>query len=306
MKILITGATGFVGKTLVPYLYKLECGNLTLLVRNVKKATMLFDSCGGINMINTENEDWPAQVIKLNPDIVLHLATYFTTKHDVDNVKELISSNILFPTLLLEALTKTQCRCFINIGTFTEYLFGFGEFSPNNLYSSLKSAFRPIIQYYQKISCWKWVNVILYSPYGRRNNSKKVLDLMIDSLYSEKTINFTLGEQILDFIHVDDIADFFYKLILKEGLLPDSYYQFHLGTGLGMTLRELGENVEKVFGRKMNCCWGGIPYQPLEAKAAVAPIMNNIVLLDWKAKIGIKEGLKILKEDLYTISNHGL
>ena len=42
MKILITGATGFIGKTLIPYLFEHDINSITLLVRNHKKAINLF------------------------------------------------------------------------------------------------------------------------------------------------------------------------------------------------------------------------------------------------------------------------
>ena len=73
--------------------------------------------------------------------------------------------------------------------------------------------------------------MVVYSPYGRYNSSKKVIDYLVDAVKAEKPVDFSPGNQVLDFIHVDDIADFFYTLILSLDNLKDSYYQFHLGTG---------------------------------------------------------------------------
>ena len=209
----------------------------------------------------------------------------------------MIEANLSFTTLLLEALSKTSCRHFINIGTFSEFRNGNGEYGPNNLYSATKTAERPIIKYYQSISHWNWINVVVYSPYGRYNPYKKVIDYMIESFDAETPVAFTKGEQVLDFIHVDDMADFFFTLIQKLSSLKNDYYQFHLGTGQGHSIREVAGVMEEVWKCKMNANWGGRAYSEQDIMHAVAPIELNLKLLNWKSKISLEEGISILMED---------
>lgn len=296
MKVLITGATGFVGKTLVPYLLSRGYDDLILLVRNQDKANRLFPQVG-LHVISTQSSDWMDQVSRFNPDVVLHLAAYFTGRHDKENACKLIEANISFTTFLLEALVKTSCHHFINIGTFSEFRYGDGEYHPNNLYSATKTAERPIIQYYQTISSWKWINVVVYSPYGRHNDYKKVIDYMLEAFDAELPVAFTRGEQVLDFVHVDDMADFFYCLLQKLPALQNPYYQFHLGTGMGHSIREIGEVMEKTLGKKMNANWGGRAYSEQDIMHAIAPIEQNMKLLNWKSKVTLEEGIDILLED---------
>lgn len=302
MKILITGATGFIGKTLVPYLFQHANIDICLLVRNEEKAKILFPNCK-VKLISIIKNDWETQVIKYQPDVVLHLATYFTGKHDNNSIQQLISSNILFTALLLEAISHTHCKYFVNIGTFTEFINGAGEYLPNNLYSATKTSVRPIIHYYQILSKWNWINVIIYSPYGRQNSSKKVIDYLIDAIDSQTPIAFSPGEQILDFIHVDDIANFFVTLLSQLEQLTESYYQFHLGTGTGHTIKEVAHIIEKVFKKPINANWGGRDYTPLDPMYAVAPINKNIDILGWKSHITLEEGISILHNDIMTKNN---
>ena len=295
MKILITGATGFVGKTLIPYLQSKGMTDIVLLVRNEDKAIRMFSD---VQIISTKEKSWTNKVADVNPDTVLHLAAAFTGRHDEPNAINLIESNITFTTLLLEALSKTTCKHFINIGTFSEFRNGAGEYFPNNLYSATKTAERPIIQYYQTISTWNWINVVVYSPYGRHNAYKKVIDYMIDAFDAQEPVNFTKGEQILDFIHVDDMADFFCTLFNKLPELNDSYYQFHLGTGQGHSIREVASIMERIWGKKMKANFGDRPYSEQDIMHAVAPIENNIKLLNWRASISIEQGIDILMKDV--------
>ncbi len=297
MKILITGSTGFVGRTLIPFLVRNGITELCLLIRNEEKAQSLFYGLP-VLYINTTSDDWNQQVTAYNPDIVLHMATFFTGHRNIKAINQIVNSNILFPTLLLEALSHTDCKYFINIGTFTEFLYGNEQYFANNLYSASKTAIRSIIQYYQKQSLWKWINIVIYSPYGRKNEQKKVIDFMADALGATVPIKFSLGKQILDFIHVDDIADFFYTVFLHIESFKDSYTQLHLGTGIGHTLRTVGHIMEDISGKKLNADWGGYPYKPFDTMYAVAPIARNLELLNWNSKLSIEEGISIFLKDI--------
>lgn len=296
MKILITGATGFVGKTLIPYLFDRGITDIAILVRDKEKALNLFPLIP-ITIFDIDN-NMRENVISYSPDVVLHMAALFNTRDDVDSAIKIIDSNITFGTLLLEAVSKTSCKYFVNIGTFAEFMFGAGEYMPNSLYAASKTAFRSLVQYYQNISEFKSINVVLYTSYGRRNNQKKVIDYMLDAMDSAIPVNFTLGEQVSDFIHVDDIADFFYTLFTKIDVCKNNYTQFHLGSGEGYSIREASLILEKVFSKKINANWGGLPYRPLDVMYSVAPIARNIELLNWKSKVCLEKGFTILKEDI--------
>ena len=293
MKILITGGTGFVGKTLVPYLVNKGYDDICLIIRNQEKADRLFASLP-LSYINNNDKEWNRQVEEYQPDAVIHMATLFNGRCDAENAEKIIQTNVLFTTLLLEALSHTQCRYFINIGTFTEFLYGNEEYFANNLYSASKTAVRPIIQFYQTQSQWQWINVIVYSPYGRENEQKKVIDFLVDALDAPEPVKFSEGRQILDFIHVDDMADFFYHLLQKLPEIKDRYIQFHLGTGEGHSLREVASVMEKVSGKRVNADWGGYPYRKYDTMYAVAPIAKNLEILGWKSKISLEEGIGIL------------
>lgn len=296
MRLLVTGATGFVGRTTVPYLFGKGFDDICLLVRNVSKALELFGDLP-LKVISTSDADWREAVIEYAPEATLHLAAFFSGRDDAATATELVESNIMFTTLLLEALSKTGCKTFINIGTFTEFLYGAGEYRPNNLYSATKTAERPIISYFQSLGGWRWINTVVYSPYGRRNDSKKVMDYLADAVGAEEPVAFSGGEQILDFIHVDDMADFFATLLSRLDSLP-MYQQFHLGTGRGVSLREAARVMERVFGDKANARWGELPYRKNDPMFAVAPVAANIELLNWRARISLEDGLAIFKEDL--------
>ena len=288
MKILITGGTGYIGTTLVPYIMERGFNDVCLLVRNQSKAYEIYGT--SVQYISAENEDWRGQLITYSPDVVLHLAGLLNSKHDADSVEPLVRSNVLFITQLLEAVSHTECKYFVNVGSCWEYRDGGTNPNPNTLYAATKLAVHPIMTFYQSLSKWKWVNVVVYSAYGKRNTPKKIFELIYDALDAQTPHPFTEGNQILDFIHVEDIADFFYTLLTKLDVIKESYTQFHLGTGEGHSLREVASILEDITGKKVNAVWGALPYRPHEVMKSIAPIAENIRLLGWKSTKSIRDG----------------
>lgn len=295
MKILITGATGFVGRTLTRRLLA-DGHSLCLLVRNEEKMKKLFPS-ENYRHISLKDSCWTDEVAKFNPEITIHLAAYFTGRNDLENAEKLVESNLLFPVQLLCALRETDCKAFVNTGTFSEYQYGAGKYCANNLYSATKTALRPILDFFSSNSEMKWINVVVYSPYGRKNESKKVIDYLVDALGSAEPVGFSDGHQILDFIHVDDMADFYIRLLERIDTVPNGE-EFQLGSGKGYSIREVGAEMERVFGKKLNAAWGKIPRRPNDHIFTTAPIANNIRLLDWQARLSLTDGLRIFREDL--------
>lgn len=295
MKVLVTGGTGFVGRHVAARLLT-DGHTVGLLARSQDKVLRLFPN-GGLETILTTDLEWKTKVQAFNPEVVIHLAAYFTGREDADAIHNLIDSNLTFTTELSAAVSDTDCKAFVSTGTFTEYLRGNGEPLPNNLYSATKAAERPILGYFQEKSGWKWIHVIVYSPYGRRNESKKVMDYLLDALEAPEPVAFSDGLQRLDFIHVDDMADFYATLLAHLEALP-TRQELHLGTGRATSLREVATAIEEVSGKKVNALWGARPRNSYDPLFACAPIAANIELLGWQAKLSLREGIKILLDDI--------
>jgi CDP-paratose synthetase len=183
---------------------------------------------------------------------------------------------------------------FVNTGSFAEYRKGPRKIDNSYLYSATKSAFRPILDYYANLLGFKYVTAVPYSVYGGVPTIKRIMDYMMEAKDAENPIDMTAGEQILDFIHVDDIVEFYVAVIQKLDKFLDleQGYEFHLGTGRGYTLREVSQMLESIIGHPLNIRWGGRQYRERDTMYAVAPISYNSEPGLWKSQIGLREGLK--------------
>lgn len=285
-KILITGATGFVGQHLVRQLAASKEYDLYCVVRDIEKAKKVLPL--GVRSVKA---DELAQVSSLGVEYVVHLASCLTSRDDTEAMREIIDVNIKFSTELLDALKCVKFLKFINLGSFAQYKTNPGISEPAYLYTATKQAFHPILDYYAANGEWDYVHLIPYTIYGGINNQKKLIDYVKESLDAKEPVAMSPGYQVSDFIHINDVVDcirFFIDNPQKwEGQHGEIY---HLGTGRGTSIRELADLFERLTQKKCKIKWGGLPYRKRDIMHAVAPI-GKLLDLGWQAKIKLENGL---------------
>lgn len=298
MRIAITGATGFIGQNFIPALVQAEPAvEILTISRSVEKAKTLFPQaqCKHISVEEMQ------KLVDFNPEMVYHLATLSTSRNDWDIIEPMMEANITFGVQLLHYVAQCKSlKLFVNIGTFAQYRLGTQQVSDAYLYSATKTAFRQFVEYYSHLYGFKYVQLVPYTIYGGKDTAKKLIDYIVEATSAETPVDMTMGEQILDFTHVDDVVGFFIHIIknISKFDMIRNGEEFHVGTGVGSTPRDVAAIVEKVSGKKCNINWGGRPYRPMDTMHSVAPIAKNLELLQWRAKINVEEGVKMLWKKL--------
>ena len=113
MNILVTGATGFIGKHLISYLSKRH--NLYILVRSGSNCTFL--NVNNVFVFSENIDELAAYLRKEKIDGIIHLASFYIAEHKSEQIKDLVLSNIYLGTALLEACKKAETKWFLNTGT---------------------------------------------------------------------------------------------------------------------------------------------------------------------------------------------
>jgi nucleoside-diphosphate-sugar epimerase len=290
MNIVVTGSTGFVGKKLIPKLINKGHKILEITIEP-EVSEKLYGNKTEKYLISDDQEKFKSKLEAYRPDITVHLASFLSSEDDYQILQKLLNTNIHFYCRLLDALKNTNLKLFINTGTSAEYLYGDGFFAPAYLYSATKIASRAFLDYYSKVYNFKQFTVVPYTIYGGKSSQKKIIDIIYDSInYPTTPIDLSPGDQVLDFIHVDDVTDFYIKILENIEQLPQST-NYHLGTGIGHTLKQVAAIIEQVSQQKTNINWGGKSYRPSDVMYAVAKNDEQLNLFNWSANISLKKGI---------------
>jgi nucleoside-diphosphate-sugar epimerase len=259
MKVLISGATGFIGGHLVAFLLKsgFKVAILKRANSNLKKIESYKDSIQ-IFISDTYNNIYSA-IKHFNPAVVIHLATLYINHHKPENISDLIRSNITFGTHILEAIAENGGGYFLNVGTRWQHI-GNRRYAPANLYAATKEAFKCMIKYYETKNILH-KTIELCDTFGQDDNRKKIVDLLISACYNKTPVDLTPGEQILDFSFVDDICEFIIASIKNVNFFDNGTISL---CGTIIKLSDLGEMIENKFNTSDLLRWGVRPYRENE------------------------------------------
>ncbi len=264
MKILVTGATGFIGQNLVKVLldknYEIHC-----IVRadsntsNISQKVTIFKYDENIgSLIDYFNEQ--------KFDGVIHLASLFLASHTQDDISNLISSNVKFGVELLEASKQSNTKWFINTGTFWQN-YENEDYNPVNLYAATKEAFESMAKYYAQTSNLIFTTIKLNDTFGANDTRNKVFNLWNKIAKSGEILEMSAGEQIIDISYIDDVISAYEVLITHLSSDQKKDFQnkeFVVTNNEKMSLKELSKVFEEATNTKLNIKWGVRPYRERE------------------------------------------
>jgi len=301
MRILITGANGFIGSNLAKYLSAKKEYSVYGLVRLKSDLSVLKSAPGKINIIRAAGsfESIDAAIRKSKPDVVVHLAALSLVEHSPSQVEQLIESNILFSTILVEAMLQNGRSRLINTGSFWEYMEEQGQYNPCNLYAATKFSFEQILHYYENARDLKAVTLKLSGTYGPNDPRHKMFYFLKKSLNSKKAVPFSPGKQKLDLVYITDVMKAYEKAIgyvwRKKNNVAET---FSIALGQAAKLKEIADIYEECVGGKLNIKWGGLPYRAREMMECKVDIKDTKNKLNWKPLINLREGIaKMLNEE---------
>ena len=279
MNILITGATGFIGKALVSRLLK-EGNNLFFTTRESKPDHQ------SINLAQSTHQEVISFFIKHQIDGIIHLASLVLVTHSPNDIKNLIDSNIAFPTQLLEAAKETKVKWFINTGTFWQH-YNNEEYNPVNLYAATKQAFEDVLKYYSETSTIQFLTLEISDTFGPEDTRSKIFNLWLKAKNSNEELNMSPGNQMIDILYIDDVVDAFKCAINRLQNSINKLEKFSITSQKPLSLREASTIFESVFKSELKINWGKLPYREREVMQTWNKGQN---LPDWSPKKSFAQG----------------
>ncbi|HBW35511.1 NAD(P)-dependent oxidoreductase [Desulfosporosinus sp. BICA1-9] len=292
-KAIITGGTGYIGSSLTRQLVKQgwEIGIIKRPNSGLDKLESFKDDLEFFDY-NGSTESLKQAMETFHPDIVFHLASCFIGRHKTDQIEDLIHSNVLFGTQLLEAMQLSSVVKIINASTSWQTVGGM-EYNPFSLYTSTKQAFEDILHFYTNTYGIKAISLRLPDSYGADDTRAKILNLVRKATQSGEQLKMSGGEQEMDLLYINDIVDGFIKAseLLEEG---QRFNVNSLSSRKPMPLKKIVEMYETVNNVSVNIEWGALPYRDNEIMKITLP---DNVLPQWESKVPLEEGLRKFELD---------
>lgn len=292
-KILVTGASGFVGAATAQRLVE-DGHDVAVLLRSTSDPRRIGNVLDRLTVIRGDMMEIAASqaaVGAFGPDTVVHLAWNSVKGVDRNSPRQI--ENVSNTIALYELVTQLGCRRFIGLGSQAEYgpagrqLDEAAPTRPTTLYGAAKLSTYLMLDRLaasQNVS-FAWVR--LFSSYGPGEAPNSLIPYMILHLLSGQRPSLTKGEQMWDYIHVEDAAAAIASLVENPASGP-----FNLGHGDAQSLRSIFTKVRDLIDPALKLGFGEIEYQPDQVMYLEADISALSAATGWHPIIPLDQGLQ--------------
>lgn len=279
MKILLTGATGFLGRNLLMEI--LADGHEVIAL---SRATTDRSNAGlaAVSVAWHNVEDGFDSLFSEHPnvDCVIHTATAYGRRGE--HIPNIVATNMMMPINLLDASIKAGVTRFVNTDSAL----------PRSItpYALSKAQFADWGRYCSGLGQIQFFNVRLEHMYGPGDDETKFTSHVINACRgSWPELGLTLGEPLRDFIYIDDVVAAYRYLISDKTF--SGFEEIGLGSGHAVTIREFVELVHAQTNSSTKLNFGAVPYRHNEVMLSVADT-SKLTSIGWQCKTDLATGIK--------------
>lgn len=297
MKVLLTGAAGFIGSHVARLLVARGC-DVHALVRPGGGASRIDDVAPSLRLLGCDLSDDAAiasHVAAVRPDACVHLAWGVGRAGQLDgaeNVRSLDASLRLALTL-----AEAGCGRLVAAGTCFEYdtsdagagrpLPETGPARPRTLYGASKLALWQVLERLSAAGAFEVSWLRFFFLYGPGEDAQRLVPSVILPLLEGREAKVTAGEQIRDYLHVEDAAAAVWA-VLERGLAGVT----NVGSGRPVAVREVVERIGELTGRPGLIRFGALPYREGDPAHVSADVRRLTTETDWSPRFDLEGGLR--------------
>ncbi len=272
-RVLITGATGFVGRQVLRRIVEndvlvtavLRAGSEQRLEVHKKIASVITSVD-----IFSENADWWANVCQ-SIDIIIHCAWY---AEPGKYLQAAVNLDCLRGTLdLAKGAAVARVRRLVGIGTCFEYDVSFGELSvetpllPLTAYAGAKAAAYLSLSQWLPTQSMEFAWYRLFYLYGEGEDARRLVPYLRKKLAVGQVAELTSGDQIRDFIDVRDAGR-----MIADASLSKEVGATNICSGIPVSVRQLAERVADEYGRRDLLRFGARPENLMDPARVVGKL----------------------------------
>jgi nucleoside-diphosphate-sugar epimerase len=291
VRVFVTGASGFIGSHVTRALIR-EGHSVLALISRDNPMWRLQDVRGKFEILQGRldaTDILHEGINNFHPDACIHLAWYAEPGkylHSEKNIASLFDSISLF-----KILESSECQKIVMAGTCAEYDSDYGyltEKTPTNpatLYAAAKLSCYLLCQQMAKSSDIDFAWGRIFFPYGPQENEGRLIPDSISSLLKKKRFHASSGNQLRDFIFIEDVANAFCQL-LRE----DAAGIFNISSGIPLTVRFLLESIENLIGNRDLISYGS-EQQRSWNPPFICGANGKLKSLGWQPQYSLIQGL---------------
>lgn len=285
MKILVTGASGFIGRHVVA---ALEAAGETVIGLDIREQSR----AGWFVQGDIRNADRLCNVVhNLRPDAVIHLAARVGVRESVADPSGYLETNVLGSLNVLEACRLNGVQQLVMASTSSVYGNAPHQVEtatpqPLSPYAASKLGMEALAQAYHALYGMNIAVLRLFSVYGEGIRPDLMIARLMDSLAlgTEVTL-FNEGDLYRDWTYVGDVVRGIQLALTVQG-----YEIVNIGRGMATRLQAVVETLETISKRKVNAVNADAPLT--EPFATCADIRKAEQFLGYLPEVGIGEGLR--------------
>lgn len=286
-KILVTGASGFIGSHLCRCLER--NGAKVSAVSRVLRTTDI--SCLRWWQGNLEDMATVKNLLyTVKPEVIFHLASHVAGSRNLELVLPTFHSNLVSTVNLLTVATEIGCRRIVLTGSLEEPEPDNTEAAPCSPYAAAKWASSAYGRMFHQLYQTPVVIARVFMVYGEgQQDLRKLIPYVTLSLLQGQAPKLSSGQRQVDWIYVDDVVDG----LLAAAQVPNvEGCTIDLGSGILTPIRTVVQQLFNLVGSQVEPKFGTLPDRPLE-QVRVANTAYSYAKLGWQPGTSLEKGLEL-------------